>query len=120
MVDSVLEGRLGTGVADDPRSPRVARLELGCYAIFGGDPSLPAARELARQVAAPRELLFPDSDAWRRLLHDDPLQRARSREGSDEVRGAERHVRHDCNSMHHATHSLYAPSPADEAPRSLA
>ena len=55
VVDSVLEGRLGTAVADDPRSPRVARLELGCYAIFGGDPSLPAARELAQQVAAPRE-----------------------------------------------------------------
>jgi GNAT superfamily N-acetyltransferase len=50
VVASVLEGRLGRAVADCATAPRVARLALGCYAIFGGDPHHPAAAGLVRSV----------------------------------------------------------------------
>jgi GNAT superfamily N-acetyltransferase len=70
VTDAVLEGRLGAAVADRAAGPRVARLDIGCYSIFGGDPALPASRELVRTVASPRELLFPDCDAWRARLRE--------------------------------------------------
>jgi RimJ/RimL family protein N-acetyltransferase len=69
VVDSVLEGWLGTADADDAEHPTAARLEIGCYSILGGDPASPAAQNLVRAVSAPRELIFPDDDAWRALLH---------------------------------------------------
>lgn len=69
VVDSVLEGHLGQAVVDDPETPGVARLEIGCYAVFGGDPFSPAARRIAGEVSGPLELAFPDSEAWRSLLH---------------------------------------------------
>lgn len=69
VVDCVLEGHLGQAVVDDPQTPRVARLDIGCYAVLGGDPFAPAARQLIGEVRAPLELAFPDSGPWRRLLH---------------------------------------------------
>jgi len=69
VVDSVLEGHLGRAFVDDPEAPGVARLDLGCYAIFGGDPFAPAARELIRTLQPPIELAFPDSEPWRQLIH---------------------------------------------------
>jgi GNAT superfamily N-acetyltransferase len=68
VVASVLEGRLGRAVADCATAPRVARLALGCYAIFGGDPHHPAAAGLVRSVEPPVELLYPDRGDWRELL----------------------------------------------------
>jgi hypothetical protein len=41
VVDGVLRGHLGTIAADDDARPRAARMSVGCYEIFGGDP--PAA-----------------------------------------------------------------------------
>lgn len=69
IVDCVLEGPLGHAVTDDPGNPRVARLDLGCYSIFGGDATVPEAADLAREPKAPVELIFPNSDRWRELLH---------------------------------------------------
>ncbi len=79
---SVLEGRLGAAWADDPARPRVARLDIGCYALFGGDPHAPAAGGLARSVVAPRELVFGNDAGWRAMLaelhggavHDRPMR----------------------------------------------
>jgi GNAT superfamily N-acetyltransferase len=68
VIDCVLERRLGTITADDPNRPRVARLELGCYAIFGGDAGHTEAERLVRSVGPPRELLIPDDQSWRDLL----------------------------------------------------
>lgn len=68
VVDSVLEGHLGNAWADRVDRPRVARLDLGCYAVFGGDPAIPEARELVAAVEPPLELAFPDSSEWRSLI----------------------------------------------------
>ena len=68
VIESVLEGRLGRAVFDDASDPKVARLDLGCYAVFGGDSNHPAAARLVESVSAPRELLPPDDQGWRDLL----------------------------------------------------
>ena len=68
VIDCVLQGRLGSITTDDPTRPRVARLDLGCYAIFGGDPDHPDAERFVRSVQPPRELLIPDDQSWRDLL----------------------------------------------------
>ncbi|MEM9553536.1 MAG: GNAT family N-acetyltransferase [Acidobacteriota bacterium] len=70
--DAVLEGRLGRAFVDRRETPTAARLDLGCYALFGGDPG--AARDLVASVAAPIELIQPDlaqaDGAWRRYFLD--------------------------------------------------
>ena len=64
---AVLEGRLGRAWGDRSEDPEAARLDLGCYAIFGGDPQAPGAEELIARIAAPREFVYPDG-AWRRRM----------------------------------------------------
>lgn len=67
VIESALEGRLGSVHA--PGAPPVAaRIDLGCYAIFGGRASAAPAESLVRELQAPRELLVPDDQAWRDLL----------------------------------------------------
>jgi RimJ/RimL family protein N-acetyltransferase len=68
VVDAVLEGRLGSARPDDATSPRAARLSIGCYEIFGGDPRAPAARRLVETATPERELVYGNDPAWRRLL----------------------------------------------------
>jgi len=68
VIECVLERRLGSITADDPTRPRVARLDLGCYAIFGGNADRPEAEQFVRSVEPPRELLIPDDQSWRDLL----------------------------------------------------
>lgn len=70
VIDAVLEGKLGTVTADDVEAPHVARLDLGCYAVLGGDEAHALAAELISAVRAPRELLVPDRQGWRDLLHE--------------------------------------------------
>lgn len=70
VVDAVLEGRLGAAVPDDAASPRAARLSIGCYEIFGGDPRAPAARRLVETAPPERELVYGNDPDWRRLLLD--------------------------------------------------
>ncbi len=69
VVDSVLEGRLGSAVTDDTDAPTVARLRIGCYDIFGGSPSAAQARDWIETVPTPREFVFPVTDhgAWSEL-----------------------------------------------------
>jgi GNAT superfamily N-acetyltransferase len=69
IVDAVLEGRLGSAAAGgDP--PRAARLSLGCYEVFGGDPTRAEARRLVETAASPRELIYGNDPAWRRTIID--------------------------------------------------
>jgi hypothetical protein len=64
VVEAVLEGRVGRAtVAGD-----AARLSVGCYEIFGGDPSAPSARELVAATARPRELVYGNDPGWRRVI----------------------------------------------------
>jgi GNAT superfamily N-acetyltransferase len=58
-------GRLST---DDPEHPDVARISIGCYEIFGGDPAAPGAAALARTARRPSELVYGADPAWRQLL----------------------------------------------------
>jgi len=66
VIESVLEGRLGRSTIRDG----AARLDLGCYAIFGGDAASDAVPALVNDVVPPRELLVPDEQAWRDRLHE--------------------------------------------------
>src|SRR5262245_18552199 len=64
VLEAVLEGRVGhASVAGD-----AARLSVGCYEMVGGDPASPAARGLVATATRPRELLYGNDPAWRRLI----------------------------------------------------
>jgi GNAT superfamily N-acetyltransferase len=67
VIEAVLEGNLGRVNVDGPARPRVARLDLGCYAIFGGDAGASGATALVASVSPPCELLLPDDQRWRDL-----------------------------------------------------
>jgi GNAT superfamily N-acetyltransferase len=69
VIEAVLDGRLGSvRVLEDP--PRAARLDLGCYAVPGGDPTSSSARTLLTELTGPLEIVVPDDDRWRQLLAD--------------------------------------------------
>lgn len=68
VIDAVLENQLGTVAADDLEAPKVARLSIGCYEIFGGTPNVLAAGQLVETSAAPRELIYGNNPEWRTLL----------------------------------------------------
>jgi GNAT superfamily N-acetyltransferase len=66
VIEAVVEGRLGQAtVAGD-----AARLKVGCYEIFGGDPSSPSARTLVATAARPRELVYGNDPGWRQVILD--------------------------------------------------
>jgi GNAT superfamily N-acetyltransferase len=66
VVEAAVEGRLGQA-----RHERdAARLSIGCYEIFGGDPRSRAARALVEEAARPRELVYGNDQGWRRLILD--------------------------------------------------
>jgi GNAT superfamily N-acetyltransferase len=68
VIGGVLHGGLGAMVTDDSERPSVARLSIGCYEIFGGDPDSIAARQIVGAAAAHSELVYGGDPAWRRLL----------------------------------------------------
>jgi len=64
VIEAVVEGRQGQSIV----AGGAARLSIGCYEIFGGDQSSPSARELVVAAARPRELVYGNHPAWRRLI----------------------------------------------------
>jgi GNAT superfamily N-acetyltransferase len=48
----------------------VARLDVGCYAVMGGDCRAPAARWLLETVEAPREIVYGSDPGWRDVILD--------------------------------------------------
>jgi GNAT superfamily N-acetyltransferase len=68
VIEAAVEGVVGDVVYDDASRPRAARLDLGCYTFFGGEPA--AGERLVRGVRAPRELIAPESQRWRDLLFE--------------------------------------------------
>jgi RimJ/RimL family protein N-acetyltransferase len=68
VVDGVLRGGLGTIDADDEAQPRMARLSIGCYEIFGGDPEARRAERLAASVASGKEIVYGNRPDWRAYL----------------------------------------------------
>jgi GNAT superfamily N-acetyltransferase len=68
VIDSALERRLGQLHYDDPGRPVIGRIDLGCYAIFSGDPAHPLAAEWLGELKAPLEIVLPDDQTWRDLV----------------------------------------------------
>jgi GNAT superfamily N-acetyltransferase len=66
IVEAGVEGRQGTVARDGD----AARLSLGCYHVFGGDPASAGARRLLESAAGPRELIYGNDAAWRALILD--------------------------------------------------
>lgn len=66
IVEAGVEGRQGTIVRDGD----AARLSLGCYHVFGGDPASPGARRLIENAEGPRELIYGNDAAWRARILD--------------------------------------------------
>jgi GNAT superfamily N-acetyltransferase len=66
VIEAVLEGRLGRATVTSD----AARLSVGCYEVFGGDPSSPAARALVAAAARPRELVYGNDPGWRGVILD--------------------------------------------------
>jgi hypothetical protein len=66
VIEAVVEARLGRATV----AGGAARLSIGCYEIFGGDSSCAAARHLVVDAARPRELVYGNDIAWRRLILD--------------------------------------------------
>ena len=66
FIDCVLEGHVGEALADSLVAPTAARLDCGPFAVLGGDPSSPIARDLVRH--APFDWVTPETGAWRDLL----------------------------------------------------
>ena len=66
VVEAVLERRQGRATRDGD----AARLSLGCYEVFGGDPSSPGARRLVAGAKTARELVYGNDAGWRGLILD--------------------------------------------------
>lgn len=64
VVEAVLEGRQGTAAIDGG----AARLTLGCYELFAGDPRSAGARRLVATAPRPRELVYGNDAGWRTLI----------------------------------------------------
>ena len=66
VIEAVREGRHGKVT----RAGDAERLSVGCYEIFGGDPTTQEARVLVETAARPRELIYGNDPAWRRVILD--------------------------------------------------
>ncbi len=67
LIDAVLQGHLGTAVADDENEPAVARLILADVVVFGGDAARPLARKLVEEMPSNKGI-WPAPGGWRKLL----------------------------------------------------
>ncbi len=78
VIDSVLEGYLGTAFVDSLESPRTARLELGVYVFLAGDARSPAADEFVSNQDGLCEFIVADEPDWMALIqkhHGDRIER---------------------------------------------
>ena len=64
IVEAGVERRQGRVERDGD----AARISLGCYEVFGGDPASAGARRLVAGAARPRELVYGNDPAWRALV----------------------------------------------------
>ncbi|MDP6038528.1 MAG: GNAT family N-acetyltransferase, partial [Candidatus Latescibacteria bacterium] len=63
IIDAALEQPYGEAVADSEHNPKIARLHLGVFTLFGGEPHHPGANELIQTCH--RGLLIAETNAWR-------------------------------------------------------
>ena len=70
VIDAVIEDRGGQVLSLGPLPVRAAILDYGCYRVPGGDAETFQARDLLVDLQGPCEIVVPDDDAWRQLLHE--------------------------------------------------
>jgi GNAT superfamily N-acetyltransferase len=62
VIDALLEQPYGDAVADRETRPHIARLHLGAFTFFAGDPNHPLSEQLI--TSSPEGLLIAETDAW--------------------------------------------------------
>ncbi|MCP4545072.1 MAG: GNAT family N-acetyltransferase [bacterium] len=67
LIDAILEGHLGTAIADDSDAPNVARLAYADIIVLGGEATHPAAIELLMDLPVEKGIL-PAPGEWRNML----------------------------------------------------
>ncbi len=72
LVLSCIQGHMGRAFADSPQNPRCAQIVVGDFCFFAGDPSLPQAQELVRNIpkgfCSDTILMIPLSSEWDGLI----------------------------------------------------
>lgn len=62
-IDCVIEGQMGTALADSEQSPTAFRLQLGSFTYFAGDPTSQGGRNLLGGMG-PYTFLMPSAPGW--------------------------------------------------------
>lgn len=70
IIDAILQGHHGRAWCDDAREPQVAMLELDSFAVFGGNPDLPAARGLVASLGGHEVVPDGRENAWAALVRN--------------------------------------------------
>ncbi len=70
VIESVLEGCLGTASVDRVPSPRTARLVLGVYTFLAGDAGTDKAKEFVSRQEGPCEFITANDSNWEMLIDE--------------------------------------------------
>lgn len=62
-IDCVIEGQMGTAIADNAQSPSAIMLRVGSFVYFGGGAASPAGRHLL-EILTPYTFLMPSAPGW--------------------------------------------------------
>jgi RimJ/RimL family protein N-acetyltransferase len=68
IIDAILEQPYGQAFSDSENNPQIARLQLGAFKLFAGDPHHPLAEKLI--TTSPRGLLITETDTWKNRILD--------------------------------------------------
>jgi RimJ/RimL family protein N-acetyltransferase len=68
VIDAILEQPYGQALADQVPSPQIARLHLGAFTLFAGNPNHPLAKQFI--TTSPSKVLIAETDDWKsRILN---------------------------------------------------
>ena len=66
LMQAALAGTCGTVFCDSPQSPNLVHMQVGGFALFGGDCQHPGLADLVRRL--PPTWIIPESDHWQQAL----------------------------------------------------
>jgi len=66
VIDAILEQPYGQAFADSEHTPQIARLQLGAFKLFAGDPNHPFAEHFIK--TSPRGVLIAETDHWKNRI----------------------------------------------------
>lgn len=67
IVQSYLQGHMGTAYADDLEKPAAAQIIVGIFVFYAGDPDTDAAKEMLNNLPD-YNLIIVDSDGWKKRI----------------------------------------------------